>query len=42
MNITKIVLTWMNGKTQVVSGRYLQFNSSDEDDSDDSDDSDDD
>lgn len=38
MYITKIVLTWMNGKTQVVSGRYLQFNSSDEDDSDDSDD----
>lgn len=37
MNITKIVLTWMNGKTQVVSGRYLRFNSSDDDDSDDSD-----
>lgn len=32
MNITKIVLTWMNGKTQVVSGRYLQFNSDYSDD----------
>jgi hypothetical protein len=31
MNITKVVLTWMNGKTQVVSGKYLQFNSSDDD-----------
>lgn len=30
MNITKVVLTWMNGKQQVVSGRYLQFNSSDD------------
>lgn len=25
MNITKVVLTYMNGKTQVVTGRYLQF-----------------
>lgn len=26
MSITKVVLTWMNGKQQVVSGRYLRFN----------------
>lgn len=26
MNITKVIITWMNGKQQVVSGRYLQFN----------------
>lgn len=25
MNITKVVLTYMNGKTQVVTGKYLQF-----------------
>lgn len=31
MQITKIVLTWMNGKKQVVSGRYLQFNDDDDD-----------
>lgn len=30
MNITKVVLTWMNGKTQVVTGKYLQFNTSNE------------
>ena len=29
MNITKAVITYMNGKTQVVSGRYLQFNGDD-------------
>ncbi|MDD5862141.1 MAG: hypothetical protein PUD15_06220 [Prevotella sp.] len=35
MSITKVVLTWMNGKKQVVSGRYLQFNDSSEDDTED-------
>jgi hypothetical protein len=34
MRITKIVLTWMNGKQQVVSGRYLQFDDDDDDTSD--------
>lgn len=30
MNITKVVLTWMNGKQQVISSRYLQFNDDDD------------
>ena len=29
MSITKVILTYMNGKTKVVTGRYLQFNSQD-------------
>lgn len=29
MRITKVVITWMNGKQQVVTGQYLQFNSKD-------------
>ena len=37
MRITKIVITWMNGKQQVVSGRYLQFNDNDDDDDEDED-----
>lgn len=30
MNITKVILTFMNGKQKVLTGRLLQFNSSDE------------
>lgn len=26
MSITKVVITWMNGKQQTVTGKYLQFN----------------